>query len=200
MGTVCTYAAAQFNQQIAVDGKYIPEIIRLDRINTYPLAQRFSLDAKSLDYDTKGVAAAFAPGLIQMEATGWRDIHAFDRSRGYLDFGMGSWLNSTLSGGYRFIDSESSTFGVRLQHNSISLWKPELSEATRDVRQWRYDESLGLYGSHEFGGYGRLSASAGWHFGYFDYYGYNPRPALQGGQTVSAPEQILNDAALRIGW
>lgn len=200
MASVSTFAHAQFHQQIAVDGKYIPEIIRIDRINTYPAAQRFQLDTKSLNYETKGVPAAFSPRLISMEATGWRDSHIFDHSRGYVDFGLGSWLNSTLSAGYRFIDSDNSTLGIRLQHNSISLWKPNLSVASRDVKQWRYDESLGLYGSHKFNGYGRLSASAGWHFGYFDYYGYNPVNYNSATTVLKAPEQILNDAAARIGW
>lgn len=86
-----------------------------------------------------------------------------------------AWLNSTLSAGYRFIDDRNTTFGVRLQHNSTSLWKPEVSETMKDTRMYRYDESIGFYGSHDFNGKGRLSGALDWHIGNFNYYGYNPQ-------------------------
>ena len=119
--------AAQYNQSISVDGKYVPEVFRLDRINSFPKQVKFSLETNPLSYDGKSVPAGFAPRLLPLPATGWRDTRDFSDSRGYLELGAGSWLNSTLSAGYRFIDNKNTTFGVRLQHNSTSLWKPEVS-------------------------------------------------------------------------
>ncbi len=196
-------AAAQFDQSISVEGKYVPEVIRLDRINAFPRQEKFSLETTPLSYDSKSTTASFAPALYTMPALGWKDTRKVADNRGYLELGAGSWLNSTLSAGYRFIQSDKTVLGVRLQHNSTSLWKPNLSEATADNRQWRYDEALGIYGSHLFDGKGRLDAAIDYHIGNFNYYGFNPSwlPAtLPSSDMPKAPTQTLNDIAARVGW
>lgn len=194
-------ASAQFDQSISVEGKYVPEVIRLDRINAFPRQEKFSLETTPLSYDATGTTASFAPSLYPMPAMGWRDTRKISNNRGYLELGAGSWLNSTLSAGYRFIQTEKSVLGLRLQHNSTSLWKPNLSEATGDTRQWRYDEALGIYGSHIFDGMGRLDAAIDYHIGNFNYYGFNP-VWFQGNAPgmPAAPTQTLNDLSVRIGW
>ncbi|MDE6254807.1 MAG: hypothetical protein K2M39_01295, partial [Muribaculaceae bacterium] len=194
-------ASAQFDQSISVEGKYVPEVIRLDRINAFPRQEKFSLETTPLSYDATGTTASFAPSLYPMPAMGWRDTRKISDNRGYLELGAGSWLNSTLSAGYRFIQTEKSVLGLRLQHNSTSLWKPNLSEATGDTRQWRYDEALGIYGSHIFDGMGRLDAAIDYHIGNFNYYGFNP-VWFQGNAPgmPAAPTQTLNDLSVRIGW
>ncbi|MDE6028333.1 MAG: hypothetical protein K2G23_09695 [Muribaculaceae bacterium] len=191
-------ASAQFDQTISVEGKYVPEVIRLDRINAFPRQEKFSLETNPLNYDATGITAAFAPALYPMPATGWRDSRVISSNRGYLDLGAGSCLNSTLSAGYRFFQTERSVVGMRLQHNSTSLWKPNLSDHTADTRQWRYDESLGIYGSHLFDGAGRLEAAVDYHIGNFNYYGFNP--VWFAGSSIDAPTQTLNDISARVGW
>lgn len=196
-------AFAQFDQTISVDGKYVPEVIRIDRINTFPRQEKFSMETTPLAYEAAGIPASFAPALYPMTAMGWRDTRKVSSNRGYLDFGMGSWLNSTLSAGYRFLQDESTVFGVRLQHNSTSLWKPDLSPATAENAQYRYDEALGLYFSRLIAGKGRLEAAADYHLGMFNYYAFNPvyTPLSSAGKdSYKAPEQTLNDAAVRIDW
>ena len=101
-------AYAQFDQSISVEGKYIPEVIRLDRINAFPRQEKFSLETTPLSYDAKGITASFIPSLYTMPAMGWRDTRKVADNRGYLELGAGSWLNSTLSAGYRFIQTDKS--------------------------------------------------------------------------------------------
>ncbi len=203
-------AAAQFDQNIAVEGKYVPEIIRIDRINSFPRRERFALNSEPLNFDAKGVPAAFEPRLIPQPATGWRASRDLSRYRGYVDLTMGSWLNTDLSAGYRFVDTGNTVFGARLQHTSTSLWEPEVNDLMKDTKQWRYDETIGLYASHHFSGTGRLDASAEYHFGYFNYYGWNGGnaaflPASAAGNAdpasmLKAPEQKLNDFSARLLW
>ncbi len=140
-------AMAQYDQDITVEGKYVPEFIPQDRIGLFPRPVKFPAEKSSLSYSLTGVNADFIPQAIPIPATGWNDTRRYSAARGYVELGLGSWLRSTLSAGYRFIDSRNTTVGIRLQHNSTSLWKPELSEAMADTRMWRYDESLGIYGS-----------------------------------------------------
>ena len=195
-------AEAQFNQSINVEGKYIPEVFRLDRINTFPKAVRFTLESTPLSYDGQSVPTSFEPRLLPLPATGWRDTRAWSESKGYLELGAGSWLNSTLSAGYRFISNPQTTFGVRLQHNSTSLWAPKVSELMKDTKQYRYDESIALYASHVFAGKGRLSGAIDWHIGNFNYYGYNPTwmTITEGMDAPKAPTQTLNDVTARFAW
>lgn len=205
VATLAFAASAQYNQTISVDGKYVPEVFRLDRINSFPKPVKFTLESTPLSYESKSVPAAFTPRLVTTEATGWHDTRALSDKRGYLDLGLGSWLNSTLSAGYRIIDNSSTTFGVRLQHNSTSLWKPKVSNIVPDTKMWRYDECLGLYTAHNFSGKGTLSASADYHFGRFNYYGFNPTTIHENYSShvtrePKAPQQTMNDGALSISW
>lgn len=192
-------AAAQLHESINVEGKYVPDIIRIDRVNMLPKALRQTLTSSPLEYESAGVATSFTPSLLTMPATAWGSTRTVSSNPGYLELGAGSWLNSTLSAGYRFIDNSSTLFGVRLQHNSTSLWKPNLSPETSEIKQERYDESVALYASHVFKGLGRLDAALDYHLGYFNYYGYVPY-GYTGSDPVEAPTQTLNDVALRLDW
>lgn len=202
-------AAAQLHENISVDGRYVPDVIRIERVNAFPKTLKSILASSPIEYESRGVNAAFHPSLVTLPATGWRSTRELSLHRGYLEFGVGSWLNSTLSAGYRFVDNSTTLFGVRLQHNSTSLWKPEMSISTEDVKQFRYDESVGLYGSHVVKGKGRLDAALDYHVGYYNYYGYtNYRDLnldeninfLEGGSSTEAPTQTINDIAMRLDW
>lgn len=194
-------AAAQLHEEISVEGKYVPEIIRTDRIYTFPQALRQSIASSPMDYESSGVATAFPPSLMVMPATAWNASRSISTNPGYLDLGIGSWLNTTMSAGYRLFDDSSSLFGVRMQLDGTGLWKPRLSEATANVRQKRLDAAVGIYGSHVVRGHGRIDASIDYHKGAFNYYGFVPYTDIfQEHDDVDAPNQILNDFLLRAEW
>ena len=197
-------AASQLHESISVDGRYVPDVIRIDRINAFPKALKSSLTTNPLGYESKGVAASFMPSLVTLPATGWRADRTISDNRGYIDLGVGSWLNSTLSAGYRFIDNSTTLFGIRLQHNSTSLWKPEMSVLTEGMKQYRYDEMIGLYASQVIKGYGRLDASLDYHVGRFNYYGFagyeSPFSDVPMEPVKELPGQTLNDVAFRVDW
>lgn len=204
-------ANAQLNESINVEGKYLPEIIHADRLNTYPTRLGLNVETNRLSYETAGVPASFYPDGVTLPATGWRASRTPSRYRGYLDLSIGSWLNSNLSAGYSFIDNNDTRIGVRLQHNSISLWKPKLDRYLDNIRQFRYDETIGIYASHNLGKAGTIGGSLDYHAGYFNYYGYIPmqlshdyNPDIEKSNGIyhsfKAPTQTLNDIAFHIGW
>lgn len=191
-------SSAQLHESIEVEGKYVPEVIHADRINILPEEVAFEVEKPDMQYEEEGVEASFAPTVYTMAATGWKATRKVSRWRGYIEGGLGSWLTSTLSAGYRIIDDEKTLLGIRFQHNSTSLWKPSLSEATADVRKWRYDEAVGIYFSH-LAGAGRINASIDYNYGNFNYYGiFNPSSLFS--EKVTAPEQTLNDFAMNLEW
>lgn len=52
---------AQYDQDINVEGKYVPEFIPQDRIGVFPRPVRFPLEKSTLDYSLTGVHADFTP-------------------------------------------------------------------------------------------------------------------------------------------
>lgn len=199
-GSIFGVSAQQLHEEISVDGRYVPDVIRIDRINFLPKPVETRLNTRPMEYESHGVAASFIPSMVAMPATGWRATRTISSNRGYLEAGTGSWLNSTLSAGYRFLDNSTSLFGVRLQHNSTSLWKPAGRKEGDDTRQYRYDEALGLYGSHVFKGVGQLDAALDYHVGSFNYYGYLPSAVTPENENTAAPGQTINDVAFRATW
>lgn len=197
-GASAFQSQAQYDQDISVEGKYVPEVIILDRIGMFPRPVKFPLEKSSLQYSLNGVNADFTPQAVPIQVTGWQSDRENKYRRGYVELGLGSMLESTLSAGYRFISDTHSALGVRLQHNSTSLWKPELDKLP-DTKMSRYDETIGVYGHHIFDGYGRLDAAVDYHIGNFNYYGFNPLLA-PADNTLKAPTQTLNDVSFRATW
>lgn len=184
---------------VNVDGKYLPDVIRQDRINTLPRVYSFNLESSRLDYEQKGVTTPFAPSFLPLPALGWQTSREISDSKGYLDVNLGSWLNSSVSAGYSILDSRETDLSVWLQHNSTSLFKPHMSEEAKDVTRKRFDEVIGVRFSHAFSNVGRLSANFGYHLGYFNYYGYySPQRPITGDLCV--PTQTLNDISARLRW
>lgn len=208
LGSLAFPAAAQYDQDIEVEGKYVPEYIRHDRIGLFPKPVRFQLAKSSLEYALGGVTADFTPLAVPVQATAWNATRDLAASRGYVGLGLGSYLESTLSAGYRVINTRNTLLGVRLQHNSTSLWHPRMSDNPADTRMSRYDESLGIYGNHTFDGMGRIDAAIDYHIGNFNYYGFiapvmyaSPGPDITiPVWQVDAPTQTLNDIAARVSW
>lgn len=194
-------AAAQLHENISVEGDYVPDIIRLDRLNTLPAAERFTLTADPLDFDRAGVATPFAPSLLTMPATVWHGSRIPRRNRGYLDAALGSWLDGNLSAGYRLVDSERSKLGASFQFNSTSLWKPKNPGTKTGLTRELYDGRIGLYCSHRFCDAGTLRAQAAYRLAYFNYYGTTPQPHNSTTPQLSYfPSQTLNAFDATIGW
>lgn len=188
---------AQLNESVAVDGKYTPEILKTDRLNTLPRHTDFSLKTTPLTYSEKGVATDFTPFLSPMTVTGWNATRRVNDYKGYIDLSTGSWLNTCLSAGYRFVDNKTNVAGIKLQHNSTSLSKGRIEGETLPFKRYSYDELIGLYGFHNFAGKGNLWGEVDYHLGLFNYYGFKP---FDEATDVKAPTQTLNDLAFRGGF
>lgn len=194
LSAILPAGAQTLHESISVEGKYVPDIIRIDRLYSFPQATVFPMEATPMTYDRKGVAAAFEPTLMTMPVTGWRVSRDVKRHRGYLEADLGSYLNSNLSAGYRFVDTPATSAGAWLQFNSSSLWRHQLAEPTDSRRRSRYDGTVGVYANHSFDEAGRLETALSWHTGYFNYFMTTPMIDSE------APTQTLNDISFRAGW
>lgn len=179
-----------------VEGDYIPTVVRQDKIHLLPQKVSFELPALRTSTAQGLLTGDYAPGFSTLPAPVWRGELAEYPWRGYLDLGLGSYLNSTLSAGYRVADTESTRADVWLQHNSTSLFHPRMSEYGRDWKRYAYDERVGVSLRQSLGGSGTLSGTLGYHLGLFNYYG----AVSHTDDNAKAPKQTLNDVRLRLGW
>lgn len=197
-GAVMTAYSQELNESMTVQGAYDPIIRHHERLSGLPLRPELPAPEASLETDSRGVPVSLNPDFSSFSAMAYAAT-LNETYRGYLDLSAGSYLNTTLSAGYRILSDRDHDLGIWLQHASSSLYRPnELSPYRR-----RYDETLGADYFRDFGA-GRLSADVAYHLGYFNYYrvltpwGHEP---AESPENVAVPGyQTLNDLLLRASW
>lgn len=205
--------AQELEGTVTVKGVYTPEKIPVERVESYPTQMQFSNTIPPLRYDLKMVRSEISPVIGEQNAPIWGALRANCAKQGEVELGLGRWLDSYLYLGWSAICSDSQRLTLTYDHNSTSLWRPNLSEATADVKRQRYDEHLGVQYSRAFDGVGALQASGGYRLSYFNYYGYSPlyssevNPAMLDEDatptlpaTYEAPTQTVNNATWRATW
>jgi len=203
IGCSSTAYSQNLEESLTVEGKYMPEVIAAERLSVSPAVISFTAPESNISYDLTGITANFAPDALSMPATGWRDSRVFDTSRGYLNFQLGSWLNSSLSAGYAAVRDEDTRLNIRLQHNSTSLWQAWKADAASGIgfdadKCFRYDETIGADFSHRIAGAGTIAADVQYHLGYFNYYGTDWENSKD--KHITAPTQTVNDIYARAKW
>lgn len=204
-------------ESIIVEGKYEPEVIPAERLNVFPTVPEMQVYVDELDYAPLTGAVDFRPLLYTQPATWSGKRFEFDTIPGYLTLGIGSWLNTTLSAGYNIRFNSDFRGGIRLQHNSTSLWQPRPMDIKADGKQFRYDEAVGIYGSWTAKEKGFLNFAIDYCPGFFNYYGVvDPfrQPSLFSSPFSSGaadlyetensqprqPHQTLNDLRIGVEW
>ena len=206
LAAVMPLCAQELHERLEVEGQYEYDKLPAHRLDRLPQFERFQAADSKLEYSTNGVPADFSPSAPDALATVWGAERKGFIPRGYINLTLGSWLDSDLSAGYSILRSKEQHLGVRLQHNSTSLWRPFGAESPT---RFSYQEEIGVDYSKIFAGKGILSVSGQYHLGYFNYYGGDPimyapdasrPPQTSAGVKYEAPTQTLNDVAARIGW
>lgn len=191
-------AAQELNESLSVEGEFSPTIVHRNKITTLPQSVEVDIPQSRLPFSERGEIVEQEPAITPLSATGWRASRELSRYKGYLDFGMGAYMNCVASAGYRFYESRQSYAGVWLQHNSTWGFSPEFELPGYDNSRHRSDSHIGLYGGHRFDDYGTLTAEATYHSGYFNYYGIRLSDEYNYGETT--PTQTLNDIELSLRW
>lgn len=200
--------AQELNESLTVEGEYTPEINLQERINELPAKVESQVDSPDLNYSSSGVPTDFGNQIFAMPVTGWRSTREVNKQRGYVDFGMGSYLNIVGSAGYRVIDSDKTKAGIWLQHNSSTGFVVDEYDWTGyspmeympdKIKKYRLDSRIGLYGSHDFG-VGRLSADLSYHYGRFNYYSTFPCYKNLVWNAKEPIMQNLNEVVFNADW
>lgn len=192
------HAQNELNSSVSVEGIYSPIIIDTDRLNTFPSTYRFELPATDLNYEFKGIVTDFKPSLLTMGVTGRQTGRLRLPYRGFVDFRMGSWLNTRLHAGYNILADDVQTLSADLKFNSSTLWRTRgvPDSYSRPPRKRLYDGYLSLSYSRLLGSEGLLKARIGYGPEYFNYYGTTlPLPL-----TPAIPTQTVQRANASVGY
>lgn len=195
---------AQLSGSVSVEGEYEPLVIDTDRLATPPAGFRFELPPANLDYEYSGIVTDFRPGLMTMGATGRQTAWPWQKRRGFIDFNIGSRLNSHLHAGATIYSDRVNTLTADLRFDMSTLFRMHgVSESfTRPPRKRLYDGKLGLDYTRIAGADGLLKASASYRAAYFNYYGTTIEKALLpfGAESIGIPTQTLNQATASVGY
>lgn len=204
VGAFPCMAQEPLHETLYVEGEYVPAVVRQDKIHLLPQKKSFELPAVDLRTSTGLLTGDYGTTFAPLPAPVWQGELAGYPWRGYLDAAVGSYLNATVSAGYRVAHTGRTQADVWLQHNSTSLFHPRMSLRTPGWKRYRYDEALGATLRQSLGNAGNLAAALTYRIGFFDYYGitfdkpedYRPEIPVPG----EAPSQTLNDVSLRLAW
>lgn len=181
-------AQQSLDESIAVDGRYAAEVIRMERISSYPAEYPLRVSREKLSYDLAPLTSDFSPSLYPLPLPAAER----DSSRGYLDAAVGSWLNSKLQAGVWILPpSQSSpwTLGAWLRHSSTSLWKPTAPDGHKLHKRYDYNEAIGLQAGRRLSNGQSIEARIYYGVRYFDYF-----------MSPEAPTQTVNRVKGEVAW
>lgn len=202
LGSFASYA--QLSGSVSVEGEYQPIIEETERLTTFPAGYRFDLPASILDYDYSGMVTDFRPNLLTMGVTGRQTQWPWQKRRGFVDFRMGSYLNTRLHAGYYILSDSVNTLLADLNYEMSTLYRehgvPE--SFSRPARKRLYDGKLGLHYSRLLGQEGLLSADLNYRAAYFNYYGTTIEKSLLPsiGHDIKSPSQTLNQVKAQVAY
>lgn len=196
-------AYSQLNSSVNVEGEYEPLVIETERLNTFPQGYKFELPAANLDYEFTGIVANYKPTLFSMGVTGRQTAWPWDRRKGFIDFRLGSYLDSRLHAGVNLLADSVNTLDAELQFRSSSLFRTHgvPDNYTKMPLKRLYDGKLGINYSRVFEDEGLLEAAVGYRLGYFNYYGSTiMKGFLPRGAELEIPTQTLNHFSATAGY
>lgn len=203
LGVAASPAFAQINSSVNVEGEYQPIIIQTERLNTFPQGYRYELPAVNLDYEFTGIVADYKPNLLKMGVIA-RQTERDVAPRGFVDFRIGSYLNTRLHAGYTVLSDSVNSLTAQLKFTSSSLYRTHgvPDSYTRLPRKRLYEGELGADYSRLMGREGLLNASFGYRVGYFNYYGTTVENTMLpiSDESLQIPTQTFNQLGVKAGY
>lgn len=171
--TTQTNGQKELHKEITLEKDFVPEVKKATKKNTLPKVKKIAVPARTaVNYSDWANPIEVPTSIPTMMPYGYRTAHNFSDKRGYLNVGGGMAANFVGSAGYRIIDTDNTTLGAWLQHNSTWAGKNSTKLIQADehrLKQQFNDNKLGIDLMHRFKT-GTLTASALGHFDSFNYY------------------------------
>lgn len=157
------------NREMTLEREYDPSVQDANKVNTLPAIKEPEITKAAIDYSTFTLAANPDKEVKILPSGKILANIDYDKHRGYLNFGAGTYLNLNGDFGYRLVNTGKDHLGITLSHRSMN---GTLKYVQYDGKvKARFNDNLGgLSYSHIFD---KATFNAGADYGYssFNYYG-----------------------------
>ena len=105
-------------REVTIEKDFTPIVRDASKINTLPEVEAPTVTKQSIRYSDWTVPAPLEPRAVLLAPGGFGEKPEENQSRGYVDFGIGNYLNMVGNAGYRILQNDKDKLGVWLQHRS----------------------------------------------------------------------------------
>ena len=187
----------ELHKEITLEKDFVPEVKKATKKNVLPKVKKIEATARTtVNYSDWANPIEVPTSIPTMMPYGYRTAHNFSDKRGYLSVGGGMAANFVGSAGYRIIDTDKTTLGIWLQHNSTWAGKNSsklISSDSQRLKQQFNDNFLGLDLKSRIKS-GTLSFSALGHLDSFNYYGSTDE------NWAENNKQLFTEFGTKAGW
>lgn len=163
------------SKEIIVEKNFIPAERKATKLNNLPKIKQVEIPEKKLGYSDWAAPTTIKPEIQILPPADYLTGYNFSDKKGYIRFGIGSYLNMSGSAGYKIIAKEKTNLNIWLQHTSTWLGQNNSPNIIKDgdtelLKQKFNDNVLGIDFTH-FTGNKQIGVNAFYHFDRFNYYG-----------------------------
>lgn len=196
MGTVTTVGAQEnktdkdknLNREMTLEREYDPSVQDANKVNTLPVVKEPVVRKIPIDYATFTVPADPAKEIGLLPSGNIMTQMAYNKRRGYFNFGAGTYLNLNGDIGYHILSTDKDKLDVWYSHRSTN-GKVKYIQEDEKVKAKLNDNLAGINFRHNFE---KLSLLLGAKYGYsaFNYYGL---PMVNPVQSIAPIERYEPD-------
>ena len=158
--------ADELNQTISVEKETQAVEHKADKLQSLPDPAHVTTRNVRLNFSDWAIPASLDASLVTQKPRPFDDGRKADDKRGYVEYGMGNYLNIVGSAGYRLVDTERTRLSLWLQHNSTN---GTIADSKRFVADNRISLDFGQATK-----IGTFSANAAYRYNKFNYYAQSP--------------------------
>ena len=114
-------AQDDLTKEIVVDKDYVPVEQKAVKLKAKPVMVKIAPTSKELSYSDKVSPVATGNGLYILSPYGYKTAPDYLSTRGYLHYGVGSFLNMAGDAGYRIIDNDKTRLSIALSQSSPKI-------------------------------------------------------------------------------
>ena len=99
-------------REVTIEKDFTPIVRDASKINTLPEVEAPTVTKQSIRYSDWTVPAPLEPRAVLLAPGGFGEKPEENQSRGYVDFGIGNYLNMVGNAGYRILQNDKDKLGV----------------------------------------------------------------------------------------
>ena len=163
------------NREMTLEREYTPTVQDANKVNTLPVVKEPEAKKVPISYSNFAVAANLAKEFSLLPSGNIMTDMTYNKRRGYLNFGMGNYMNINGDFGYHVLSTDKDIMNLWFSHRSTNgnVKYIDVTDSENKVKAKLNDNIGGLDFKHAFD---KLWLNMGIKYNYsaFNYYGYYP--------------------------